>query len=558
MFGQYHNSSLHQQAGGNEILVAYEPNVGSLEPIRFNRVSSQGEAYSGEAQRLSGLPQPEVPSNSDRVVFNTGSSGADMETMGASRGRPLRNPSEFQAPEVCVTIPSSGRLGGECFQHQVVRNIHVCVPSVGDSTRGATEVSRRAGENDSHSSNLDMQDMVPTSDGVSGGGSNPSASSAGSTITAAVGTSTSESGSVTSSSVVIIGEALMNQGFSSEVSGRMAQNIRKSSLLVYDSKWKVFGDYCANKHLDPLRADIALVAEFLNWLFVTKKRSTSTIKGYRSAISRVLKRSSGLDISSDQCLKDLISNFYIERPFATRELPKWDLNIVLKSLAKAPYEPIIASSLTHLSRKTAFLLLLASGVRRGELHAIEVSTITKSNDKNVWWLKPNPGFVAKNFRPQTGKGSFNGFKITRLKSLVNDKQFKDVMCPIRALQWYIHKTSSGRRHIRQLFLTCNKRAEVRPIHKNTLSAWIEKVIMEAYQEAGGEATFLLHRSAHEVRAVAASFAAFGNVGIEEILKQCRWSGTSTFAKHYLRRMSGGNQGLKSFLPLQMAGSILRK
>ena len=58
---------------------------------------------------------------------------------------------------------------------------------------------------------------------------------------------------------------------------------------------------------------------------------------------------------------DLVSNFQIERPFASRELPKCDLNIVLSSLVKAPYEPIVSASMQFVARKAAFLLLLASG-----------------------------------------------------------------------------------------------------------------------------------------------------------------------------------------------------
>ena len=177
------------------------------------------------------------------------------------------------------------------------------------------------------------------------------------------------------------------------------------------------------------------MAEFLNWLFEVKKLSVSTIKGYRSAIARVMKRSMGVDIFQDNVLSDLIANFHIERPFCPVTLPKWDLNIVLNSLSKAPYEPIISSSLVYLARKTAFLLLLSSGARRGEIHALDSSAIIREAHGNIWWLKPNIKFMAKNFNPATGRGKFEGFKITKLKKLAKDDRLDDCLCPVRALHW---------------------------------------------------------------------------------------------------------------------------
>ena len=42
---------------------------------------------------------------------------------------------------------------------------------------------------------------------------------------------------------------------------------------------------------------------------------------------------------------------------------------LLSSLTKAPFEPIKDTDLKHLTLKTAFLLALASGKRRSEIHA---------------------------------------------------------------------------------------------------------------------------------------------------------------------------------------------
>ncbi len=99
----------------------------------------------------------------------------------------------------------------------------------------------------------------------------------------------------------------------------------------------------------------------------------STIQAYRAAFSRVVKLTGGRDISEDPHLNALISNFSIERPFKRKNYPCWDLIKVLKSLMEEPYEPLTTTSLANITRKTVFLLFLASGLRRNELHAIAVN-----------------------------------------------------------------------------------------------------------------------------------------------------------------------------------------
>jgi hypothetical protein len=352
-------------------------------------------------------------------------------------------------------------------------------------------------------------------------------------------------------------EALMTQGFSREVAARMASSVRASSSIIYDNKWKIFCEYCKklNKCMDDI--DIPFIADFLNYLFVDKKLCVSTIKGYRAAIGRVLKVVKGLDVSNSEPIRNLISNFNVEKPFVERILPKWDLKIILDSFKKAPYEPLTSASLICIARKTAFLLLLASGARRGEVHALQHDTIIRARNGNVWFLRPDPKFVAKNYSEATGKRPFEGIKVEKLASLSKDPLEDELLCPIRMLRWYLHRTSAKRGSIKQLFITNNQKGEIRPIHKNTLSSWIKGVIVNAYQITSGDASSLLHRSTHEVRAVAASYAAFGSVTVEQILGNCRWSGRSVFAKHYLRRVSAESEGFQMLLPLQLAGAILK-
>ena len=62
------------------------------------------------------------------------------------------------------------------------------------------------------------------------------------------------------------------------------------------------------------------------------------------------------------------------------ESPSWNLSMVLHQLTKAPFEPIKEASLKRLTFKTVFLLALASGKHRSEIHAWQNKIIRHQSD----------------------------------------------------------------------------------------------------------------------------------------------------------------------------------
>ena len=74
-------------------------------------------------------------------------------------------------------------------------------------------------------------------------------------------------------------------------------------------------------------------------------------------------------ISQSSDLNRLLSSFHRDRPKSSSNLLKWNFSVVLNELTQAPFEPIKHTDLKHLTLKTAFLLALASGKHRSEIHA---------------------------------------------------------------------------------------------------------------------------------------------------------------------------------------------
>ena len=160
---------------------------------------------------------------------------------------------------------------------------------------------------------------------------------------------------------------LQEQGFSVEVAERIAAPQRSSTRTIYKSKWALFEKWCRENLVDFSTPSVKQVSDFFMYMYQDLNRCPSTIDGYRTAIVDTLSPA-GYHISQSSDLNRLLSSFHRDRPKSSRKLPKWNLSVVLNELTKAPFEPMKDTDLKHLTLKTAFLLALASGKCRSEIH----------------------------------------------------------------------------------------------------------------------------------------------------------------------------------------------
>ena len=85
----------------------------------------------------------------------------------------------------------------------------------------------------------------------------------------------------------------------------------------------------------------------------------SAVIGYRSMLSAVFK-SILPEISTSSILHDLLRSFQVEAPVREVCPPSWDLPKVLNFLRLSPFEPLSTASLRDITRKTLFLIALAT------------------------------------------------------------------------------------------------------------------------------------------------------------------------------------------------------
>ena len=160
---------------------------------------------------------------------------------------------------------------------------------------------------------------------------------------------------------------LQEQGFSVKVAERIAAPQRSSTRTIYKSKWTLFQKWSRENSVDFSTPSVKQISDLFMYLYQDLNRRPPTIVGYRTAIVDTF-GPVGHHIAQSSDPHRLLSSFHRDLPKSSRNLPKWNLSVVLNELTKAPFEPMKDTDLEHLTSKTAFLLALASGKRSG-IHA---------------------------------------------------------------------------------------------------------------------------------------------------------------------------------------------
>ena len=278
-------------------------------------------------------------------------------------------------------------------------------------------------------------------------------------------------------------------------------------------KWIVFTCWCLRRKVNPVSAPLTVIADFLIYLFSEKKYQISTIKGYRSMISNTLKFKTGNRIRSNPGLSELMRAFELQCPVQKSLTPKWDLSWVLVCFQKAPYEPLRKATKLHVTLKTAFLLALAMAKRCSEIHALAMDSehLRFNQSDGSVSLMVQPGFLAKHQHPSIFP---DPIVIPNLARISNREHPDRLLCPIRALKFYLKMIKSYCQNRTRLFLPMKGKQD---ISKSSVSRWISYTIKLAYRKLTRKDFPFLKIKAHEVRALSSSWAFFDKVLLNEIL-----------------------------------------
>ena len=160
------------------------------------------------------------------------------------------------------------------------------------------------------------------------------------------------------------------------------------------------------------------------------------------------------------------------------------------------------------------------------------------------------GFLAKNQLPSICQ---DPIVIPNLACVCKREHSDRLLCPIRALKFYLKMTEPYRQNRTRLFLPIKGKQD---ISKSSVSRWISDTIKLANRKLTSKDLPFLKIKAHEVRALYSSWAFFDKVPLNEILKAAVWNQSSTFAKFYLRDISRQLQNLHHLGPVVVAQKVV--
>ena len=172
--------------------------------------------------------------------------------------------------------------------------------------------------------------------------------------------------------------------------------------------------------------------------------------------------------------------------------PSWDLFVVLDALRRPPFEPLHSVSFKFLTMKTAFLLSLASGRRRSEIHALSGAKhdIAFLKDKSI-----QPKFLPEFLAENQCQGDPSPLVLVRSLSAILSRDDQDrLICPVRCLCFYLDRSQGRRLPVhRRLFLPLRDDL-ARDISAASVSRWIVSTVAVACEEAAQSAPLLpLHQ-----------------------------------------------------------------
>ena len=462
--GQLNSGSLHQQARGNSLSRDVRSPVENHDLVPSLPYNIESQAHS-RVSKCDGRPPIQVqPSAVNRMVSAPSGLQANLPEVVHPSCRLIRHSPESQTPSICVSYPRPKGLEHRCSKHKLDQPHGLRLPSYGSLSQGDPKDQAMPLPDHRDSPRLARDALVL----------GPSAAlNRDPTTTPSVNDPTQtvpqlcvpqQSTTTEPPRLVSRSGQLQEQGFSVEVAERIAAPQRSSTRTIYRSKWALFEKWCRENSVDFSTPSVKQISDFFMYLYQDLNRRPSTIDGYRTAIVDTL-GPTAQHIAHNADLHRLLSSFHRDRPKSSRNLPKWNLSVVLNELTKAPFEPMKDSDLKHLTLKTAFLLALASGKRRSEIHAWVANKVSNLGQWEKVALFPSSDFIAKNQLAREGSQSVSPVTIPALTTIV-DRQFKEdrTLCPVRALRYYLDRTKDLRGSRSLLFISFKKGHTSDPLH----------------------------------------------------------------------------------------------
>ena len=540
---QFYGCLAHQSPRRDEIPIDDGRDTPGFPRVVFTKHNSGSKPHSGRIKRLGRLSLAPKTGHSHGMASKRRRFPVDRRrvSLGSPRGRLVRQQAQSPAKLLHVALPrqissSDRRAESRLAQEQSA----VCLPTRNHTGSCHSQAADNTTSTSAISSPVSNQrNLVPQSTQHDDKGAYTAADVARH-VTATTLESHS-SGSDNDEIAPMVGKNawLKAQGFSERVTARMETARAVSTNAVYNSKWKLFAYYCKDRGIRPWSANGPVIAEFLTWLFEERKASVRTLRGYRSALGAALRNATGYDPGADEVLSQLMRGFLRTRPIKSRALVTWDISLVLRYLKSGKLSTTGRLSPKDLTLKLVFLLALATGKRRSELHALDQDVRLVNNEWKEVVLRPRPDFLGKTHFATGGAGTFSEIVLKSIDSAEGYTLPEKSLCPVTTLRIYQRVSREYRSEAQERLIISYMQGKTDDIKKQTISNYLKLVVQQAYLASASDESVCqdFNMSPHDLRGIATSLKASKNVTMAEILHSGVWASANTFITHYVKKFT---------------------
>ena len=163
----------------------------------------------------------------------------------------------------------------------------------------------------------------------------------------------------------------------------------------------------------------------------------------------------------------------------------WDIGLVLHYLKHGKLQFTSKLLPRDLTLKTVFLLALASGKRRGELHALENNLHQMGDNWERLVLKPRADFLGKTHFSTKGQGTFSEIVIPAIDTAKNAEPADIALCPVHTVRVYKQESDKYRSPQQKRLIISFMKGRETDISAQSVSNYLKWLVQQAYEDTAG-------------------------------------------------------------------------
>uniref|UniRef100_A0A803J2D4 Tyr recombinase domain-containing protein n=1 Tax=Xenopus tropicalis TaxID=8364 RepID=A0A803J2D4_XENTR len=517
---QCHHRGIHKSPGGHQEPRRLERGLPDTPVGRGLSLPPYSSIHPGSPQLGGRFPQPKL-CRPRGMVPQHNSVPANHTTMGNATGRPDGFPVQSSTSPLLHQISGPTGTRGRCNVHPVDLRLGVHIPSHTHDPPSPPQTPSVPNHSHSHHPVLAEKTVVLRTPNTRNSTAMEAPAKAGPPTPGQ--TSPPWTGKLGTHGVAIETAIWSRKGFSTRVTSTLMKARKSVTMKAYHRIWNTFLTRCTGTQRSTSKCHIPTLLEFLqNGL--DKGLGVNSLKVQVSALSLLFQH----QLATHPDVRTFLQAATHIKPPYKSPLPPWDLNLVLRTLQYAPFEPLATSDLKLLTWKVAFLVAISSARRISELGALSHKPpyCIFHEDKAV--LRTLPTFIPK------VNSAFHLNQEIVLPSLCPkpaspQERLLHNLDVVRALKFYIHRTANTRKSD-SLFVLYGPQHKGAKASKASIARWIKALITSIYRDKGLPIPF--KTSAHTTRALSTSWALANAASTEQICKAATWSSIHTFTKFY--------------------------